>query len=221
MTQKQQQQQTEQPVVTGSESEKEGMKTETSERMQTTARPETRTGGIQRTSRGGLGRAELLTSPFAIMQRMMNEMDRMFSRFGFGGGIMPTGAFDLVGEETWSPVIETFEREGKLVLRADLPGLAQKDVKVEVVDDQLVISGKREHEEQRTEGGRFYSERRYGSFERRMGLPQNCKPEDIEASFENGVLEVNICAPEEEPKAKTIEVKSGHGGGSSPPQSVH
>jgi HSP20 family protein len=182
-------------------------------------RGESQKGEIERPRHGALGRSELFTSPFAFMQRMMNEMDRMFSRVGFGGGITIPSAFEVVGEQIWSPVIETFERDGKLVLRAELPGLEQKDVNVEVEGDELVISGCRKHEEESSSGGRFYSERRYGSFERRLTLPVDVDPEQIQACFENGVLEVSLKIPEEKAKTKKVEVKSGKQEGS--PRSVH
>lgn len=161
---------------------------------------------------------DIWSSPFSFMHRMLDEMDRMFTRFG--GGIVPSSVFELGPENIWSPVIETFERDGKLVLRADLPGLKADDVKVEVDGDELVVSGERKKEEKRTTEGGYYSERRYGSFERRMTLPEGCNPDTIEASFDNGVLEVSLETPEQAgQKKRKIEVRSGQQEGS--PRSVH
>jgi HSP20 family protein len=174
--------------------------------------------------RHALGRLEPWSSPFAFVQRMMDEMDKMFVRFGGGGSPAPFGQslFSPQREGIWSPTVETFERDGKLILRAELPGLEKKDVNVEVIEDELVISGQRKQVERETTKGRYYTERRYGSFERRMSLPADVSPESIEAAFDNGVLEVSFAIPEPKAKKRTIEVKSG--GGSSEdgsPRSVH
>lgn len=203
------------------QTEEGGAKATGLERAET---PPAQAQAIERPERHALGRPELWTSPFTFMQRMIDEMDRVFSRFGGLGPSLLAGpsVFAPLREEgVWSPVIETFERDGQLVLRAELPGLERKDVKVEVIGDELVISGQRKHVERQKSEGRYYSERRYGSFERRMTLPENCAPESIEASFDNGVLEVSVAIPEEKPKIRTIEVRSGQGTSEGGPRSVH
>lgn len=220
MTQKQEQQQKEPVKATEQGGTSEAQRTTEHQRQESNiTKGEPQKAEMERPRHAGLGRGELYTSPFGFMQRMMNEMDRMFSRFGFGGGITMPSMFEASEEQMWSPVIETFEREGELVLRADLPGLEQKDVNVEVEGDELVISGKRKHEEEKKTAGRYYSERRYGSFERRMTLPADIDPEQINASFENGVLEITLKMPEEKPKTRKVEVKSGKQ--ENAPRSVH
>jgi len=163
---------------------------------------------------GALARAGY-SSPFTMMSRLMDEMDRAFSSFGVGvPSLFRPFAEPFRGLETavWSPEIETFERDGRLVVRADLPGLRQEDVKVEVCGDELVIAGERTEDKEETKGGRRYSERRYGSFERRFTLPEGCDPESVDASFDNGVLEVSFAAPEQpKPKSRKVEIKSGTG----------
>jgi HSP20 family protein len=195
--------------------EEQGQKATSIEPSEAKARP------MVRPTRGALGRQEIWSHPFAFAQRMMDEMDRMFSRFGFGPSMLaPLSVFEPAREGPWVPSVETFERDGRLVLRADLPGLEQGDIKVEVVGDELVISGERKKEVERETAGQYYSERRYGSFERRMTLPVDCDPESIEATFENGVLEVSLAIPEQAPsKTRTIEVRSGHPEGG--PRSIH
>lgn len=212
MTQKQQHQQTTTtPEAHASEGQEEAKQEKGIER--TTAKAS----GMERPR--GLGR-ELWSNPLSFMQRMMDEMDRMFLEYG--RGMEPTGPSELTSR-AWSPEIETFEREGNLVLRADLPGLDRKDVKVEVVEDELVISGQRKQEKKESARGRYYTERSYGSFERRMALPEGYNPEDINATFENGVLEVSLKMPEEKSKKRTIEVRGGQSEQSEEgsPRSVH
>ncbi|HVJ89325.1 MAG TPA: Hsp20/alpha crystallin family protein [Labilithrix sp.] len=161
---------------------------------------------------GALTQSDEFTSPFVAMRRMMENVDRLLSGFGFGlpslftapATAMPLG---MIGGGPWVPAIEAFEREGKLVLSTDLPGLRREDVHVEVAGDELIVSGERKQEEKRTAGGRAYSERRYGSFERRITLPKGVDPKSIEASFDNGVLEISLAVPGQE--SRKIEVKSG------------
>jgi HSP20 family protein len=143
------------------------------------------------------------TNPFALMRRLGEEMGRAFSSTQFGGG-----AGEIDG---WSPAIEITEREGKMIVHADLPGINKDDVKVEVTQDTLTIQGerKREHEEQRR--GFHRCERSYGSFYRSIPLPAGANPDAVRAQFNNGVLEVLIPVPEEQRKRRQIPIESGSG----------
>src|SRR4029434_4314598 len=102
--------------------------------------------------------AVLSMSPFELMRRFTDELDRAFEVIGLARG---AGGGEI---EMWTPSVEVFERDNNLVVRAELPGLDKDDVKVELTDDGLVIEGerKREHEE-RLEGG-YRSEIEYGRF---------------------------------------------------------
>jgi HSP20 family protein len=164
---------------------------------------------VVRGERGELERrprrpAELIRSPFAMMRRMMEDMDRMFDDFTLGrlGSMsMPRSMF--------SPDIEVLEQGGNLLVRADLPGLSKDDVRVEVTGDELVVAGERKHEEEKTEGGVYHSERSYGSFERRIPLPRGVDASRCDASFESGVLEIKLPLPKEQKRA--IDIKAGGG----------
>lgn len=139
-------------------------------------------------------------SPLGMMNRMFQEMDRFFEDFGFGRNRLVPRMRDLVGEgqrglgAPWAPQIEVSEREGRLVICADLPGLRKEDVKVEVSEDALTIRGERREEHQRT----GYSERFYGNFYRRIPLPEVVDADDAQARFQNGVLEVSVPLPKRE-----------------------
>jgi HSP20 family protein len=148
-------------------------------------------------------------------------MDRLFENFGLGRtgfGLVPALGRDIegdlwrgvsvLGQPVWAPQVETFRRGDKLVVRADLPGLSKDDVKVEVEDGVLAISGERreEHEENRDDS--YRSERTYGEFYRAIPLPDGVNENQCEATFKDGVLEVTVAAPkQEERKAKKIPVK--------------
>ena len=143
-----------------------------------------------------------MTNPFTLMRRFSEEWDRAFSS-AFRGG-----AGELGG---WSPAVEVTERDGKMIVHADLPGINEKDVKVEVTDDSLIIQGerKREHEEQ---GKGFYrSERSYGTFYRSIPLPAGTNAGEARATFNNGVLEISIPVPEEKRQRRQIPVQTGFG----------
>jgi HSP20 family protein len=142
-------------------------------------------------------------SPFGIMRRLMEDMDRMFWDFG-GSGLGPSAR-----ETLWMPEVELLEKNGSLVVRADLPGMKPEDVRVDVDRGVLTISGERKQETKEEKEGYFHSERSYGSFHRRIALPDDADPDKIEARFENGVLEVTIPTPTPTSRAKSINVKSG------------
>src|SRR5712692_4414504 len=96
-----------------------------------------------------------------------------------------------------SPAVEMFERDGQLVIRADLPGLSPDDVRIEVSDDSLVIEGERRSEIEVEDEGVYRAERTYGRFSRVIALPDDVDPAQAQARFENGVLEISIPLPEQ------------------------
>ena len=138
---------------------------------------------------------------------MAREMTR---RFPFGD---LAERFDRMFEELgapetggWTPAVDVVEDEDKLVVRADVPGIEPEEVRIDVDDDILTISG--EHEETTEEKDKRFvrRERRYGSFSRSMRMPPGVDPDAIEASSRNGVVEVTI--PRPQPKeAKRIGIK--------------
>lgn len=161
------------------------------------------------------------TSPFSLMRRMAEDMDRIFEDFGFGSpgfGASPllsstpslamgSSSFP-VARAAWLPQIETMRRGDKLVIRADLPGLRKEDVNVEVEDGVLTISGERSEEGVEERDDFYRSERSYGQFYRALPLPDGVNGEACEASFKDGVLEVTLPVPKEpERKARRIQIR--------------
>ena len=130
-------------------------------------------------------------SPFRELDSFRRSFDDMFDRLL--GGWSPGEAMRATG----APAIESFVEDGKLVIRADLPGIEPKDVEVSVTGDTLTLRGKREktHEEK----GRNYLRREvsYGSFERSVSLPKGVDPEQIKANYKGGVLELTMPMPKE------------------------
>jgi HSP20 family protein len=159
------------------------------------------------------------SSPYSLMRRMAEDMDRIFDTFGFRPGttgwLSPSsglgrdrwsGASGL--EETvWSPQVETLRRGDRLVIRADLPGMNRDDVKVEVDNGVLTISGERSDENEEDSDEYYRSERSYGSFYRAIPLPEGIDENACEAKFKDGVLEVSVPMPkQEERQPKQIKV---------------
>ena len=112
-------------------------------------------------------------SPFSLVRRMMDDLDRMVEAFGLGPmtGGRALGRPSARSEAVWAPSLDVFEREGNLVVRADLPGLGKDDVRVEVTGDQLVLEGERRQEREMERSGMYRAERVYGAFQRVIPLP--------------------------------------------------
>lgn len=139
---------------------------------------------------------------FPELNEMRREMDTLFERFE--RRFLPLAPMDT---EVWMPSVDVFEKEGKIVVKAELPGLEQKDIKVYVTDHTLVIEGRRERDETIEKDDWFRRELSYGEFIRRIDLPPGVKPEEIHAEYRGGVLEVAIPKAEVEmPREIPIQV---------------
>jgi HSP20 family protein len=160
------------------------------------------------------------TGPFSMMRRFADQMDRMFDRVfeGFGGPSMERGGM-WGAVEGFSPGVDIVERDGKLLISADLPGLNKDDVKVDVTDDAIIIEGERKHEYEHRGEGVYRMERGYGRFRRHIPLPEGAKPETATATFKNGVLQVAVESPEIRASRRRIEIQ-GEGTERKPGQSA-
>lgn len=108
----------------------------------------------------------------------------------------------------WIPSTDVYQREGRLVVQVDLPGMAREDIRVTLEEGALVIRGERKTETEVAEESYHRRERRYGGFLRRVPLSFEVKPEEVQASFKDGVLEVSLPLPQEvRPAARQIEVR--------------
>jgi len=111
-------------------------------------------------------------------------------------------------EMGWAPSIEVFEKEDKLVVKAELPGMKEEDIDISVVGDTLTIKGERKAESEVKEEDYYCCERSYGSFSRSIAVPSSVDANKIEANYEDGVLEVSLPkAPEVKPKKVTVSAK--------------
>ena len=150
-------------------------------------------------------------NPFRMMRRFTKDMERMFEDFPgfwfpnfFKTDFAPFRMeFDKVG---WVPQIEVLQNNGQFMVRADLPGLTKEDVKVELTENLLMISGERKEEKEEKREGFYRSERSYGSFYREVPLPEGAKTEKAAATFRNGVLEITIPAAKLEASTRKLEI---------------
>lgn len=159
------------------------------------------------------GKKELVpvrdSDPFALLRKMTADLERAFDdpfwpSFkwpAFRGLTLPEGV-------AWSPKVDVFEKEGRLFTRVDLPGVKKEDVKVEVTDGHLALSGERKQEKEEKKDNTYRTEREYGSFYRAVPLPEGVKLDDVKATFADGVLEVSVPLPARpEAKVRKIEIQ--------------
>ncbi len=141
--------------------------------------------------------------PVRELGTIQNEMNRLFNTF-FD---TPTAGGAGVAPRRWIPPMDLVETEGEFVLRADLPGLSEGDVNIEIEDNVLTISGQRTSEHEGRKDGFYRLERAWGAFSRSLTLPEGINAEAVAASFDRGVLEVHIPKPEQrKPRKVAISV---------------
>lgn len=131
--------------------------------------------------------------PARELQSLQHEVNRLFGTL-FDS---PTGGGNGGALRRWIPAMDLVEEKDHYVLRADLPGLSEDDVKVELEDNVLTVSGERKSEQEQRREGSYRLERSFGSFGRSLTLPEGIDPESIQASFDKGVLEVRVPKPEQ------------------------
>jgi HSP20 family protein len=150
-----------------------------------------------------------IRDPFNLLRQMTPEFDRMFETSAWPSFRWPSLRAEPAGEALkWFPEIDVFEKDNRLVTKIDLPGLKKEDVKVEVTDGHLAISGARKTEAEEKNENFYRCEREYGSFYRTVPLPAGVKLEDVKATFSDGVLEVSVPLPAKpEAKVRTVEIQ--------------
>ena len=142
--------------------------------------------------------------PFRELRSLQDEVNRVFSS-SFGRGSesgMMRGA--------WNPSVDIFENKDQIVLEAELPGMKPEDVSISIENNVLTLHGERRFEK-KDENDNFHRvERSYGSFTRSFTLPPTVSSENVEATFDNGILRLSL-AKREEAKPRRIEIKAGLG----------
>jgi HSP20 family protein len=143
--------------------------------------------------------------PAAELNTIQNEMNRLFNTF-FDQSAAPSR--DGGASRRWIPAMDLVETGEHYVLRADLPGLSEQDVNVQLEDNVLTISGERKMTTERQKDVYHRLERSFGSFSRSLTLPDGVDPDAVEAHFERGVLEIAIPKPEQR-KPRQVQINLG------------
>ena len=145
--------------------------------------------------------------PLRELSSLQNEMNRLFNTVF---DAPPAGGGNGGQTRRWVPAMDLLETADHFVLRADLPGMRQEDVAIELEDNVLTISGERKAEHEDRQEGYYRVERAFGGFSRSLTLPKGIDGSAVTAEFDNGVLEVRIPKPEER---KPQKISIGVGGG--------
>ena len=153
-------------------------------------------------------------SPFGLMRRLSDDLDELFGQLvgspaaSRSGAVAAPLSFMANAPVDWMPAIETFQRDGKLIVQADLPGLQAQDVTIEIDDGILTLSGERSEERELDESGVRRTERRYGRFTRSVALPEGARTEEVQASFRNGVLEITVPLSQSTQQRRIVQIQS-------------
>jgi HSP20 family protein len=143
--------------------------------------------------RGEVGRR---SDPFMSLQKEMNNLFENF--FTREEPMWPKGGF--------LPDVDLTETDKEVRISADVPGVEEKDLDVSLRDDTLIIKGEKKEEKEEKSGGRYYAERSYGAFERRIALPCEVEPDKVKADYKKGVLSITLQKSAKAPAAKKIAV---------------
>jgi HSP20 family protein len=141
--------------------------------------------------------------PVTELNTIQNEMNRLFNTFFDQPSSNARGS---APGRRWLPPMDLVETGDHYVLRADLPGLADEDVNVQLQDNVLTISGERKAEHDTQQEGYYRLERAFGAFSRSLTLPDGVDPDAVQARFERGVLEIRIPKPEQK-KPRQVQIK--------------
>ena len=151
--------------------------------------------------------------PVRELNTIQTEVNRLFSSY-FDSPTPGNGPGTTL--RRWIPAMDLVETDAEFVLRADLPGMAENDVKIELEDRVLTISGERTAEQEGRTEGYHRIERSSGAFIRTLTLPEGVDPAAIKATFDKGVLDVRIPKPE----AKKPHRVAIAGGGTPAPEAI-
>jgi len=128
--------------------------------------------------------------PFRELDEWHHSIDDLFSRF-MGGRPFAGTAFESL------PSLESYKKNGNLVVRVDLPGVEPKEVDISITGNVLTVKGERKHKEEVKEGEYVRQETAYGTFERSLTLPEGVEPDKIKATYDKGVLEIAMPLPKQ------------------------
>lgn len=140
-------------------------------------------------------------NPWKDMPAMPGSLDRFFNDpFSNLGRFADNGEMSM-----WNPAVDLYEKDDHYMIKAELPGIDKKDIKIDLKDGLLTLSGERNHDNEVKKENFYRRERSYGKFQRVFTLPAGVDPQNIKAEYKDGVLQIEVPKPEEK-KAKKITV---------------
>jgi HSP20 family protein len=143
--------------------------------------------------------------PFDDVLRLQREVNRLFEDNTRGGS---RSNAEMTSTRSWSPAVDIFEDQNEIVVKAELPGLKQEDIDIELTGDTLTIRGERKFEDMQRRDNYVRVERAYGTFQRSFTIGVPVKHEGVTASYKDGILEVHL-PKSDETKPKKVQVKAG------------
>jgi HSP20 family protein len=135
------------------------------------------------------------------MPALYNRFNRLFDDPFFRVGQMD----DDAGMGLWNPAVDLYEKDDHFMIKAELPGVNKDDIKIDLQDRLLTLSGERTYDNEVKEENYYRRERSYGKFQRAFTLPADVDSDKIKAEFKDGVLQIEVPKPEEK-KAKQVTV---------------
>ncbi|AMN38486.1 Hsp20/alpha crystallin family protein [Rhodoplanes sp. Z2-YC6860] len=162
------------------------------------------------------GPQNIARQPWHPLESLHREVDRLFNDFGSGFWRSPFRQLSTNVEPLWrsaftvaAPAVDIAEKDGAYEITADLPGLDEKNVEVQVANGNLTIKGEKKEEKEEKNKDYYLQERHFGSFERTFAIPEGVEADKIEASFKKGVLTIALPKKVEAQKpAKKVEIKA-------------
>jgi len=140
--------------------------------------------------------------PFRELATLQNRVNSLFQDYG------RPGQDELTTTSSFVPSVDVYEDEHKVTLKLEIPGIKQEDVDIRLENNTLTVRGERNFEKEEKEENFHRIERRYGSFARSFTLPNTLDTDSVNASYENGVLRIEL-AKRAEAKPKQIKVNIG------------
>ncbi len=144
--------------------------------------------------------------PFEDMTRLQREVNRLFE--GSYAPAARNGGAEMASARVWSPSVDIYEDRNEIVVKADLPGLKQEDIDIELAGDTLTLKGERKFEDTERKDGYVRVERTYGTFQRAFTIGVPVQHDGVQASYKDGILEVHL-PKSEETKPKKVTVAAG------------
>jgi HSP20 family protein len=144
---------------------------------------------LMRVTKKNYGGAEMSLVRYNPERRLTSLRDNINRIFDM---TFPTEWGDDREFAQWRPSVDMYEKDGEMVVHAELPGVKKEDISLDMNDSVMTIKGKRKSEEEIEEDGYYRKERRFGSFQRSIPLPEAIDPEQVKANYRDGVLEIRI-----------------------------